>query len=183
MIRNLLKSMGMLALLAITCCSSSAEEPKPETKRKLTIMSYNIHHGAPADVDVINLENIANVIRKSGAEIIALQEVDVKTDRSNKIDQAKELNAQYNSQVRMRELIRRERQAELAFEGGRYFDIRRWEIDNEVLNGQVYGATNPATGEITRVQTRKYNRNRELLWPIPEVELIPNKNMVQNPNY
>lgn len=91
MIRNLLKSMGMLALLAITCCSSSAEEPKPETKRKLTIMSYNIHHGAPADVDVINLENIANVIRKSGAEIIALQEVDVKTDRSNKIDQAKEL--------------------------------------------------------------------------------------------
>lgn len=92
-------------------------------------------------------------------------------------------NAQYNSQVRMRELIRRERQAELAFEGGRYFDIRRWEIDNEVLNGQVYGATNPATGEITRVQTRKYNRNRELLWPIPEVELIPNKNMVQNPNY
>lgn len=89
----------------------------------------------------------------------------------------------YNSQSRMRELIRRERQAELAFEGGRYFDIRRWGIDTEVLNGQVYGATNPTTGELTRVQTRKYSRDRELLWPIPEVELIPNKNMVQNPNY
>mgnify|MGYP001278452189 CR=1 FL=1 len=91
--------------------------------------------------------------------------------------------SQYDSQARMRQLIRRERQAELAFEGGRYFDIRRWGIDEQVMNGEVYGATNPTTGEITRVQTRKYNRNRELLWPIPEVELIPNENMVQNPNY
>jgi len=89
----------------------------------------------------------------------------------------------YNSQSKMRELIRRERQAELAFEGGRYHDIRRWGIDEEVMNGQVYGAINPTTGEITRVQTRKYSRDREYLWPIPEVELIPNENMVQNPNY
>lgn len=91
--------------------------------------------------------------------------------------------AEYNSQARMRQLIRRERQAELAFEGGRYFDIRRWGIDNEVMNGEVYGATNPTTGEIVRVQSRRYNRNREYLWPIPEVELIANENMVQNPNY
>lgn len=89
----------------------------------------------------------------------------------------------YNSQVRMRELIRRERQAELAFEGGRYFDIRRWGIDEQVMNGQVYGATNPATGEITRVQTRTYSRDREYLWPIPETEMSTNPNMVQNPNY
>ena len=89
----------------------------------------------------------------------------------------------YNSQIRMRELIRRERQAELAFEGGRYFDIRRWGIDEQVMNGQVYGATNPATGEIARVQTRKYSRDREYLWPIPEAETSTNPNMVQNPNY
>lgn len=91
--------------------------------------------------------------------------------------------AKYNSQERMRTLIRRERQAELAFEGGRYFDIRRWGIDNEVMNGQVYGATNPATGEIVEVQMRKYNRNREYLWPIPQTETSTNPNMVQNPNY
>jgi len=91
--------------------------------------------------------------------------------------------AEYNSQAKMRQLIRRERQAELAFEGGRYFDIRRWGIDSDVMNGEVYGATNPTTGEIVRVQSRRYNRNREFLWPIPEVELIANENMVQNPNY
>lgn len=89
----------------------------------------------------------------------------------------------YNSQDRMRTLIRRERQAELAFEGGRYFDIRRWGIDMDVMNGQVYGATNPTTGEIVQVQTRKYNRDREYLWPIPETETSTNPNMVQNPNY
>jgi hypothetical protein len=90
---------------------------------------------------------------------------------------------QYNSQERMRTLIRRERQAELAFEGGRYFDIRRWGIDTEVMNGQVYGATNPTTGEVVQVQMRKYNRNREYVWPIPETETSTNPNMVQNPNY
>lgn len=89
----------------------------------------------------------------------------------------------YNSQQKMRELIRRERQAELAFEGGRYFDIRRWGIDEDVMNGEVYGATNPTTGELVRVQTRKYDKSREYYWPIPENELIANPNMVQNPNY
>lgn len=91
MIRNLLYSFGLMTLLVITCCSNSTDVPTPVIKKKLTLMTYNIHHGAPADPDVINLENIANVIRKSGAEIIALQEVDVKTDRSHKIDQAKAL--------------------------------------------------------------------------------------------
>lgn len=89
----------------------------------------------------------------------------------------------YNSQQKMRELIRRERQAELAFEGGRYFDIRRWQMDNTVMNGEVYGATNPTTGELVRVQTRKYDPTREGLWPIPETELIANPNMTQNLNY
>lgn len=89
----------------------------------------------------------------------------------------------YGTQAKMRELIRRERQAELAFEGGRYFDIRRWGIDEAVMNGEVFGATNPKTGEVVRVQNRTYKRNREGLWPIPEAEIIANPNMVQNPNY
>ncbi len=89
----------------------------------------------------------------------------------------------YGTQAKMRELIRRERQAELAFEGGRYFDIRRWGIDEAVMNSEVFGATNPKTGELVRVQSRTYKRNREGLWPIPEAEIIANRNMVQNPNY
>lgn len=89
----------------------------------------------------------------------------------------------YNSQDRVRTLLRRERQAELAFEGGRYHDIRRWGIDVTVMNGEVFGATNPTTGEKVRVQTRSFNKDREGWWPIPETELLANPNMTQNPNY
>lgn len=89
----------------------------------------------------------------------------------------------YNTQEKMRMLVRRERQVELAFEGQRYFDIRRWDTVNTVMNGDVYGATNPATGEVVKVQTRKYNPLRDSLWPIPNVEMYANPNMVQNPKY
>jgi hypothetical protein len=89
----------------------------------------------------------------------------------------------YNTQEKIRTLIRRERQVELAFEGQRYFDIRRWGIVEQVMNGEVYGATNPQTLEVVKVQTRVFNPKRDYLWPIPDVEMYSNPNMVQNPNY
>lgn len=89
----------------------------------------------------------------------------------------------YNTQEKLRELVRRERQSELCFEGQRFFDIRRWGIANELMNGVVYGATNPLTGETYEVETRIYRPERESRYPIPKEEVIANKNMVQNPGY
>lgn len=37
-------------------------------------------------------------------------------------------------QVQMREKIRHERRIELAFEGHRYFDLKRWHIIEEIMN-------------------------------------------------
>jgi len=100
MIKSGLMSLGLMAVLAITCCSGSEDDPQPVQKKKLTLLTYNIHHGAPADPKdappaVINLNNTAEVIRKSGADVVALQEVDVNTTRSTNptdhIDQAKKL--------------------------------------------------------------------------------------------
>ncbi|MGC4232870.1 MAG: RagB/SusD family nutrient uptake outer membrane protein, partial [Niabella sp.] len=65
------------------------------------------------------------------------------------------------SQEEMRQFIRRERRVELAFEGLRYFDIRRWGVANTVMNGPVYGAVNPNTGTPEPVETRSYNPNRD----------------------
>lgn len=47
----------------------------------------------------------------------------------------------YNSatQAEMRELIRRERRIELAFEGKRYFDLIRWELAEVNLNKMMHG--------------------------------------------
>src|SRR5690606_1015979 len=91
MIKSIITNLSAITLLLITCCSSSSDSPAPVKSNKLTLLTYNIHHGAPSNPDVINLSNIAAVIKKSGAEIIALQEVDVNTERSNNVDQVKAL--------------------------------------------------------------------------------------------
>lgn len=91
--------------------------------------------------------------------------------------------AKYNSQEKMRQLVRQERSVELAFEGVHYFDIRRWGIWEEVMNGPVYGAVNPDTGERIEVEQRNTNGQRSFWWPIPQIELLANPNMDQNPGY
>ncbi|RPE09027.1 RagB/SusD family nutrient uptake outer membrane protein [Chitinophaga lutea] len=90
--------------------------------------------------------------------------------------------ARFNTKDRLRVLIRRERQAELAFEGQRYFDIRRWGTVKAVMNGEVFGATDPATGQAIKVQDRAYT-DRDYYWPIPEKEVLSNPNMRQNDGY
>ncbi|MDR2982448.1 MAG: endonuclease/exonuclease/phosphatase family protein [Puniceicoccales bacterium] len=57
---------------------------------EFTIVSYNIHAGVGMDKK-INLPRIADTLRKQNADIIVLQEVDNKTGRSGKVDQAAEL--------------------------------------------------------------------------------------------
>ncbi|RPD39858.1 RagB/SusD family nutrient uptake outer membrane protein [Chitinophaga barathri] len=89
----------------------------------------------------------------------------------------------YNSQDKMRELYRRERKVELAFEGTRVFDIRRWKIGEQVLTGPAEGAINPSTGRPVVVETRVFNPARDYLWPIPLTEINGNQAMKQNPNW
>ncbi len=93
---------------------------------------------------------------------------------------------QYNSgwsDAQLRELVRRERRTELAMEGLRIFDIRRWRIAEEVLNGWVHGAR---FGEPTidngyiRVNQRSFDPNKHYLWPIPREERNRNPNLTQN---
>jgi endonuclease/exonuclease/phosphatase family metal-dependent hydrolase len=56
----------------------------------LRVLSYNIHHGRGTD-GVVDLERIAGVIRGSAADVVMLQEVDDRTDRTGRIDQTAEL--------------------------------------------------------------------------------------------
>jgi hypothetical protein len=88
----------------------------------------------------------------------------------------------YNNEAKMRELYRRERRVELAFEGFRLFDIRRWHIGEQVMNGPVSGATNPANGQTVIVESRTFSE-KHYLWPIPQRELDGNSLMTQNPGY
>jgi len=56
----------------------------------LRVLSYNIHHGRGTD-GVVDLERIAGVIRGCAADVVMLQEVDDRTDRTGGIDQTAEL--------------------------------------------------------------------------------------------
>lgn len=72
----------------------------------------------------------------------------------------------------MAERIRRERAFELAGEGQRYWDLRRWGL----LESSVRNATD-IFGDL--MYTRSYQPRHEL-WPIPLVELERNTNLTQN---
>lgn len=91
------------------------------------------------------------------------------------------------------QLVRYERRVELAFEGLRYFDIKRWDLGKTLLSGQAIGSrdgsVNTTTGEVTWsdkyiiLEERKFQAARNYLLPIPQKELDRNELMKQNPGY
>ncbi|TYP90044.1 endonuclease/exonuclease/phosphatase family metal-dependent hydrolase [Sphingobacterium allocomposti] len=79
-----MRNLFVTLLLLVCAASLSAQH--------LRILSYNIHHGnPPATPGKIDLEAIAAVIKSSKADLVGLQEVDIRVSRSNMVDQAKEL--------------------------------------------------------------------------------------------
>ena len=107
--------------------------------------------------------------------------------------------------------ICRERKYEFAGEGLRLFDIRRWKIADVVMNQPLLGRMKKsypdkaprmdpygtafydgipiadqgesADFKIRLVDKRKFDKNRDYLWPIPYIERQTNPALTQNPNY
>ncbi len=91
------------------------------------------------------------------------------------------------SQQEMRSIVRRERTVELAFEGLHTLDIRRWHTAAAVMQGPVEGMTYVKNGQLMMVVdnsfVRSFDPNKDYLWPIPQQEVILNKNLNQNPGW
>ena len=109
------------------------------------------------------------------------------------------------SQAELRTALRYERKIELANDGLRWYDIRRWNIAPDVMNGHLYlnRAGNPWTADVLvdidenyspiynhsvatkyfGTQEVVYNVNKDELWPIPQAERDANENLTQNPGY
>jgi len=91
----------VISLAFLSCSKSKPEISKPvdpPQHKPLRVLSYNIHHGAPAgNSSPINLDNIAAVIRQQDPDLVALQEVDKNTNRSQN-DQAKVLGQKLGMQ-------------------------------------------------------------------------------------
>lgn len=111
----------------------------------------------------------------------------------------------------LRNAVRRERKYELAGEGLRLFDIRRWGIAEDVMTLPVLGrmkksypSVAPVVNEVGTayynnipiaqqgesadlkmrvVEVRYFDKSRDYLWPIPYIEIETNPLMEQNPKY
>lgn len=112
-----------------------------------------------------------------------------------KVDRTK-----YDTAGKLRELVRRERRVELAFEGLRRYDIIRWGIANDVLNctltrcpsGEILDKAFPdASGDMqvnlttsgAQIEIRNFVVGKNELLPFPQSDLDINPNLKQNPQY
>jgi len=94
-------------LLSLSACAS----PRADAPEDLVVLSYNIHHGQGQD-GVFDLPRLAAVILASGADLVALQEVDVRTARAGGVDQAAELGRLTGMEVAFAEAM--------PYDGGSY---------------------------------------------------------------
>ncbi len=92
------------------------------------------------------------------------------------------------SQSEMRERIRNERRIELAFEGHRYWDVRRWMKGTEYFGTPIQGVeitkidSTSFQYELINVESRVWN-SEMYLYPIPESEILQMSDWEQNPNW
>jgi hypothetical protein len=149
---------------------------------------YNFRKLTDPEIYKAQLDNYSNIILIRYAEVLltyaeaqnelsgpnpaVYKAIDDLRDRAGMphVDQAK-----YAGKDAMRELIRRERRIELALEGQRYMDIRRWKIAPQVMKN-----TNDIRNNLAqkRVWTDKL-----YLMPIPQKQMDISKNLTQNPGY
>lgn len=80
-----MRVLALLGVVLLAVSAASADDPQ-----QLRVLSYNIHHGEGTD-GKLDLPRIANIIQSVKPDLVALQEVDIKTNRVQGIDQGAEL--------------------------------------------------------------------------------------------
>ncbi|MDD2994647.1 MAG: RagB/SusD family nutrient uptake outer membrane protein [Paludibacter sp.] len=84
-------------------------------------------------------------------------------------------------------IVHRERMIELAFEGQRFWDLRRWKEATTELNKPIIGwdleQEDPQSYYRQKILFNQRFTTRDYFWPIPESELLSNKNLNQFPGW
>ena len=92
-----------------------------------------------------------------------------------------------SSKEGMRDIIHQERMIELALEGHRYWDLRRWKLADEYFSQPIRGWNifRPDVEGFYEVENIFYRNYliKDYLWPISQNELLRNPNLVQNPGW
>ena len=93
----------------------------------------------------------------------------------------------YQNKDGLRDIIRQERAIELAFEGHRFWDLRRWKKGMEELNQPVYGWDVGQSDAVLYYKPKLiFNQTfkaRDYFWPIKESDMLVDRNLVQSPGW
>ncbi len=96
--------------------------------------------------------------------------------------------AKFSTKEGLREIVHQERNNELAFEGHRFWDLRRWKKAASILNNPFQGwdVDQSDVNSYYRVRTlynMKFASPRDYLWPLKENDIVINPKLVQNPGW
>ncbi len=121
-------NIARLALLGalVQGCSAMGSSPEPRTAGSTRVMVYNIHAGKDA-AGADNLAGVAELVRRTGADLVLLQEVDRGTRRSGSVDQPAVLAERTGFHVAFG--------SALDYDGGKYgvAILSRWPIVADTL--------------------------------------------------
>jgi hypothetical protein len=165
----------------------------PDANGDIAIMDYSFPYIRLGDLYLLYAETLNEC--KAVPDVNVYYYIDKIRERSglegvvdswNKYASA-EFKSKPSTKDGMREIIHRERMIELAFEGVRFWDLRRWKKAKEYMNKPIKGLNiSGATAEdFYRVRT-VYNlhfSDKDYLWPIRINVLLNNDNLKQNPGW
>jgi len=116
-------------LIALAGCQSGSV--KPQSPGTLRVLTYNIHHGEGMD-KVFDYRRLAKVIKDLSPDIVALQEVDDRTERASGVDQG----ALLGKLCRMHNVFGQA----MPYQGGRYGEaiLSRFPIEKAAIHPLPY---------------------------------------------
>lgn len=82
--------IALLLILTFSSLSKSLAQQQSQENKTVRVLTFNILHGATTKGD-FDLDVIAEVINKTNPDLVALQEVDFKTNRAKNLDLTTEL--------------------------------------------------------------------------------------------
>ena len=140
----------------------------PFTANTATVTDQDYVHIRYADVLLMFAEAKNEATGPDGSVYAAINAVRARPGiNMPPVDEAK-----FNTKEKLREFIRHERRVELALEGPRYFDLRRWNIAHIKLPTLTHPSGSPLV-----FQTKHYQ------FPFPQLDIDANPALIQNDGY
>lgn len=154
--------------------TSTEEYPWPTMRLADLYLLYAEALNEASDAPSADAFNYINKVRQR-AGITSVQEAWTNHSRNS---------SKYTTKAGFRDIVQQERLIEMAFEGSRFWDLRRWKKSTTELNKTVTGWNIPASATASyyipvTLYTQSFT-DKDYFWPISANDLLINPHLVQN---